>query len=188
MQMPPRPTETDSRTIDSELFPTLECQAIPLELTVGIYAAGLNGALARWGSVEPETVPLIEKAPLLPRWRPHRPRVKTFGLTFADGLEFLPPKKEREESDGVELKRIAPPKPHASEGQPKPKKVTRLKPPSDALSLEDRLFYVLQPPLETWLAGQELIMPFEPFPYQYEGIAWLFSHKSALLADEMGLG
>src|SRR5262245_13788851 len=31
-------------------------------------------------------------------------------------------------------------------------------------------------------------MPFEPFSYQYEGIAWLFSQKSALLADEMGLG
>ncbi len=31
-------------------------------------------------------------------------------------------------------------------------------------------------------------MPFEPFAYQYEGIAWLFSHHSALLADEMGLG
>ncbi len=56
------------------------------------------------------------------------------------------------------------------------------------VSIEDRLFYVLQPPLETWLRGQELIMPFEPFPYQYEGIAWLFAHDSALLADEMGLG
>ena len=31
-------------------------------------------------------------------------------------------------------------------------------------------------------------MPFEPFPFQYEGIAWLFAQKSALLADEMGLG
>jgi SNF2 family DNA or RNA helicase len=31
-------------------------------------------------------------------------------------------------------------------------------------------------------------MPFEPFPFQYEGIAWLFSQQSALLADEMGLG
>jgi SNF2 family DNA or RNA helicase len=47
---------------------------------------------------------------------------------------------------------------------------------------------LLQPPLETWLAGQELVMPFEPFAYQYEGIAWLFSQNSALLADEMGLG
>jgi SNF2 family DNA or RNA helicase len=75
------------------------------------------------------------------------------------------------------------------DGQPlEPRPLTRLKPPADALSLEDRLFYVLQPPLETWLKGQELIMPFEPFPYQYEGIAWLFSSRSALLADEMGLG
>lgn len=31
-------------------------------------------------------------------------------------------------------------------------------------------------------------MPFEPFSYQYEGIAWLFSSQAALLADEMGLG
>jgi superfamily II DNA or RNA helicase len=69
-----------------------------------------------------------------------------------------------------------------------PARLTRIKPPATALSIEDRLFYVLQPPLETWLRGQELIMPFEPFPYQYEGIAWLFSQPAALLADEMGLG
>ena len=31
-------------------------------------------------------------------------------------------------------------------------------------------------------------MPFEPFPYQYEGIAWMFARHAALLADEMGLG
>jgi SNF2 family DNA or RNA helicase len=74
------------------------------------------------------------------------------------------------------------------DGEAPKKKVTRLKPPPDALSLQDRLFYLLQPPLESWLAGQELIMPFEPFSYQYEGIAWLFSSQSALLADEMGLG
>ena len=68
------------------------------------------------------------------------------------------------------------------------KKKTRIQAPADALTLEDRLFYILQPPLESMLAGQELIMPFEPFPHQYEGIGWLFSQKSALLADEMGLG
>jgi SNF2 family DNA or RNA helicase len=132
-------------------------------------------------------VGLIDKVPLLPSWKPHRPRIKTFGLTFPEGLEFLPPKPEKEE-ERTELRPLLLPKAHESEGQQKPKKVTRLRPPEDALSLEDRLFYVLQPPLETWLKGQELIMPFEPFPYQYEGIAWLFSRKSALLADEMGLG
>lgn len=70
----------------------------------------------------------------------------------------------------------------------KEKTCTRIQPPKDAMSLEDRLFYLLQPPLEQWFEGHELIMPFEPFPYQYEGIAWLFAQKSALLADEMGLG
>jgi SNF2 family DNA or RNA helicase len=179
----PKPVE---RTPESVAAP--ECEVVSLEINVGIYAAGLNGALARPLTVEPAGVDLIEKAPLLPGWRPHRPRIKTFGLTFPDGLQFLPPKEETDGDDNTELKPIAPPKPHAGEGQPKSKKVTRLKPPADALSLEDRLFYVLQPPLESWLAGQELIMPFEPFPYQYEGIAWLFSRKSALLADEMGLG
>ncbi len=192
MHVSPRTTDWDA--LDSEApasgipvhLPEPECRSLPLELSVGIYAAGLNGALTRWPTVEPDGVSLIEKVSLLPRWRPHQPRVKTFGLTFPDGLEFLPPKPEPGETE--DLKPIAPPKPNPQEGQAKPKKVTRLKPPEDALSLEDRLFYVLQPPLESWLAGQELIMPFEPFPYQYEGIAWLFSKKAALLADEMGLG
>ena len=41
-----------------------------------------------------------------------------------------------------------------------PEKLTRIQPPDEAISIEDRLFYLLQPPLETWLKGQELIMPF----------------------------
>ena len=31
-------------------------------------------------------------------------------------------------------------------------------------------------------------MPFEPYPYQLEGIAFLMPRTAALLADEMGLG
>ena len=31
-------------------------------------------------------------------------------------------------------------------------------------------------------------MPFQPFPYQLEGIAFLMPRHAALLADEMGLG
>ena len=33
-----------------------------------------------------------------------------------------------------------------------------------------------------------MVLPFAPFPYQYEGIAWLFGRNAGLLADEMGLG
>ena len=123
---------------------------------------------------------------MVPSWKPGWPRVRTFGLAFPDAVQFLPIKDKVEE--GLEVVR---PKKSKSGGEgehEEKRKPTRLKPPDDALSLEDRLFYILQPPLETMLGGQELIMPFEPFPHQYEGIGWLFSQKSALLADEMGLG
>ncbi len=65
---------------------------------------------------------------------------------------------------------------------------TRIEPSADAVKLEDRLFYLLQPPLETLLGGGQLAMPFPPFPYQLEGVAFLFSQHAAVLADEMGLG
>ena len=65
---------------------------------------------------------------------------------------------------------------------------TRIKPPGDVIRLEDRLFYLLQPPLENLLGGKTLEFPFEPFNFQYAGIAFLFPRHSAILADEMGLG
>ncbi len=67
-------------------------------------------------------------------------------------------------------------------------KRTRIAPPADLVKLEDRLYFVLQPPLETLLSSAELRFPFEPFPYQMEGIAFLFPRETAILADEMGLG
>ena len=68
------------------------------------------------------------------------------------------------------------------------RRATRVKPPADIIKLADRLRYVLQPPLETWMAGQQLEFPFHPFPYQMDGIAFLYPRYAALLADEMGLG
>jgi SNF2 family DNA or RNA helicase len=120
--------------------------------------------------------------------------VPTINLTFPAGFEFLPPPAEKKPQAEPRTAETVPTEPSVGsapelEGAAKPSRPpTRVKPPAEAISIEDRLFYLLQPPLETWLKGQEMIMPFEPFPYQYEGIAWLFSQKAALLADEMGLG
>ena len=36
--------------------------------------------------------------------------------------------------------------------------------------------------------GKQVSVPFPPFPYQLEGIAFLMPRHAALLADEMGLG
>jgi SNF2 family DNA or RNA helicase len=47
---------------------------------------------------------------------------------------------------------------------------------------------LLQPPLETLLDQAHLSLPFEPFPYQLDGIGFLYSQHQAVLADEMGLG
>ncbi|WP_428305241.1 DEAD/DEAH box helicase [Lacipirellula sp.] len=65
---------------------------------------------------------------------------------------------------------------------------TRIRPPRDVVKLEDRLAYLLQPPLENLLASEALDFPFKPFPYQLDGIAYLYPRHEAVLADEMGLG
>lgn len=152
-----------------------------------IYVTGMNGALKRLPQVTTQNQGLLERAGFVPRWKPFWPKIQTFGVNFPAGMEFLPPKKKPEEEETRQIF-VPAPKAEGAEDAIAEKKVTRIKPPSNALSIEDRLFYLLQPPLESWLRGQELIMPFEPFPYQYEGIAWIFSQDSALLADEMGLG
>jgi SNF2 family DNA or RNA helicase len=168
-------------------FP-FEASPIELSLAVDIYASGANVALNRWSSIECRKVDAELAIGTVPSWKPGWPRVHTVGLAFPESIEFLPSSDEKADED-LEIARARKKQSEdtADDRQTSPKK-TRLQPPSDALSLEDRLFYILQPPLETMLAGQELIMPFEPFPHQYEGIGWLYAQESALLADEMGLG
>lgn len=182
------------------------CMEVDLGFKPQIHIAGFNSALQRGGSsgVQVINVPLFSKGQATTKWTPYWGKVPTFGLTFPEGFEFLAPKPEKTgggasgEGSGngpsaADLIALLPPGAldpnQAPPPEPEmPEKRTKVKPPKDAVSIEDRLFYLLQPPLETWLKGQELIMPFEPFPYQYEGIAWLFAQQAALLADEMGLG
>lgn len=64
----------------------------------------------------------------------------------------------------------------------------RLQPPKDMIKLEDRLRYLLQPPLDQLYTDNNLHFPFEPFHYQWEGVSFLYSRTAAILADEMGLG
>src|SRR5262249_42221108 len=64
----------------------------------------------------------------------------------------------------------------------------KLRPPKDAVVFTERLLYLLQPPLEGLFAGNRVPVPFAPYPYQLEGIAFLMPRHAALLADEMGLG
>src|SRR5262249_40845531 len=69
-----------------------------------------------------------------------------------------------------------------------PGALPRLRPPRDTVVFKERLLYLLQPPLENVFGGRQVTVPFKPYPYQMEGIAFLMPRHAAILADEMGLG
>ncbi len=77
---------------------------------------------------------------------------------------------------------------HSPDATDAARRPARVKPPGDVIKLEDRLFYLLQPPLDAWMSRESLDFPFKPFPYQFEGVAFLYPRHAAVLADEMGLG
>ncbi|MFM8707419.1 MAG: SNF2-related protein, partial [Planctomycetia bacterium] len=68
------------------------------------------------------------------------------------------------------------------------RKRTRITPPADVVKLSERFFYLLQPDLETILETSSLEFPRQPFPFQFDGMAFLMPRHGAVLADEMGLG
>ncbi|MCI0700162.1 MAG: SNF2-related protein [Planctomycetia bacterium] len=78
--------------------------------------------------------------------------------------------------------------PALPDNQQAPKPRIRPKPTAETVLLKDRLLYLLQPPLDGLFDGRQLEVPFAPFQYQLEGIAFLMPRPGALLADEMGLG
>jgi SNF2 family DNA or RNA helicase len=150
---------------------------------VSIFATGWQTALARPPRIKLDSLSWKTAAPAVVSIPVHKPRLKTVSLAFspADPPAFLQPDRDASQRAGR-------PK-AASEPRPKPAaRRTRVAPPGDIVKLEDRLFYLLQPPLESLLHADALDLPFEPFPYQYDGIAFLYPRYAAILADEMGLG
>ncbi len=118
---------------------------------------------------------------------------KTIGFSFPESPNFaLPTPKPKPEAKPVATGSDGADDEEAAGGNKRvgvnPERRTRIAPPKDLIKLEDRLYFVLQPPLETMLASAQLSFPFQPFPYQLEGIAFLFPRETAILADEMGLG
>ena len=118
-----------------------------------------------------------------------KPSVKTTSYFFSDiGLD------EKSQAEVATKPTDADPISRAKSNRPSvhdaetPSNRVRIAPPTDVIKLEDRLFYMLQPPLESLLDGTTMEFPFEPFPFQYAGVAFLFPRYNAILADEMGLG
>ena len=107
--------------------------------------------------------------------------VTTQGWRFPTPLDQAPANARREPADETD-------QPAHAGRSPSESRRTRPKPPSQTVLFKDRLLYLLQPPLEAIFAGKQVKLPFDPYPYQIQGIAFLMPRHAALLADEMGLG
>ena len=120
--------------------------------------------------------PRVVRLPLLDV----RPAVSSFSFAPAVAPAALPPPRA---TPG----RRAPGEPPPPAKPPAPRR-TRITPPRDVVKLSERFFFLLQPHLETILETSRLEFPRQPFPFQFDGMAFLLPRHGAVLADEMGLG
>ncbi|KAA5545380.1 DEAD/DEAH box helicase [Roseiconus nitratireducens] len=128
-------------------------------------------------TAETYTLPLPAMNPAAIGIRLPKLTTRTSGFLFPDSARWIPPAT-------VQGPAAAKPKRKPESGR----KHNRIKPPSDIVKLQDRLYYLLQPPLDLLVGSGQLNFPFEPFPYQLDGMAFLFPRYAGILADEMGLG
>ncbi len=164
----------DSRSKDSVATP-IQFTHVPLELDRSVDVQSYSEASRRWPWGRTARIGVVS-LPIKPlRVATTSYRFGSHGQTASPSIFTRPSPKA---SDSTAPQRSPVKHTHS----------TRIRPPGDVIKLEDRLFYVLQPPLETIIHGGALEFPFHPFPYQMEGIAFLYPRYAAVLADEMGLG
>ncbi len=144
-----------------------------------LFATDWNRALKRPDATEISTIPISMSAPRAIQIPIRKAAVRVRSFDFPEFAEAARPEPvaavnvNETPDDTLRKQSIG---------------ITRIRPPEDVIKLEDRLNYLLQPPLESLLSDRELAMPFQPFPFQYEGVAFLYPRHAAILADEMGLG
>jgi SNF2 family DNA or RNA helicase len=176
---------TPNDTIVTQAEPLLS-PPTALEVGVGL-AVQTSGEprLARGLSVQVRQAPLLTKAPWVQALGKLTSAVTTFGWRFPMPGEVTAPPRPRLHRPRPENEETAPAETPGPDGAPRR---TRLRPPADMVVFKDRLLYLLQPPLEDLFGGRQIQLPFQPYPYQLQGIAFLMPRHAALLADEMGLG
>jgi len=177
-------------------------QSMDLGLAVSPLATGLEAALAEPISIQLRTAVFDAPSPRvvsLPIGR--SPTIKTKGFVFPTFGTWPIGCDASKSPQGKTASARYPQRPtdgdpqrHAATqdlvpaGAAQSRQAARIRPPRDVIKLEDRLFYLLQPPLDAWLRREALGFSHPPFPYQFDGIAFLYPRHCAVLADEMGLG
>lgn len=166
---------------------SLETTSIDLNIKSEVVSLGWTAALARAPQISITSESFKSPRPKAVSLTCKGPKVGVKSFVFPEAPAWLqalekkaPKKKDATGEEQTEAER--------KHDKPKPKKVTHIRPPGDVIKLEDRLYYLLQPSLESLVTSGALEFPFEPFPYQFEGIAFLYPRHAAVMADEMGLG
>ena len=155
-----------------------------VQLSAEWYSTGWNAALQRKLRVPMLELPTSTAEPPVVSLRVRPPQLRVMSCHFAPSppptsLDAAASRAGAAASAGDPL---AAPRASATASR------TRIRPPADVVKLQDRLFYLLQPSLEQIVDGSQLGFPHEPFPYQLDGVAFLYPRHACVLADEMGLG
>ena len=99
-------------------------------------------------SIQPKSLPI----------RVSKLTAKTTGFLFPEANQWTPPVTPAEKANRrKKRKRYTSLERH------------RIKPPNEVVKLQDRLYYLLQPPLDSLVGSGQLNFPFDPFPYQLDG-------------------
>ncbi len=152
-------------------------------IDVGTFPLGWQAAMARAPKVRVFSAQLAPAGMRALSWPIAPVRVKVASFQFPQLHGWRPATTRESGSPPAEPCAASNPA-----GAPPKATSTRIRPPGDVIKLEDRLFYVLQPSLETLIGEGSLAFPCHPFAYQFEGVAFLYPRYAAILADEMGLG
>ena len=171
--------ETDWAGIEFCESPSLSSSALNVEAL----ATGWSNQLGRKFVIDLQATELLPLTIECLSIRLQSKLPATIGFTFPEAAEFVPQVATAGKAAPAPPRLASPEAPDGDTGKPAEsldrapgaspgKRRTRIAPPADLVKLEDRLYFVLQPPLETLVSSSHLSFPFEPFPYQLEGIAF----------------
>ena len=184
-------THDESKPLIPEELPSPACDFIDLLATPRLARVpGWDRPLAPTA----RPLPVLTSRPWVRALGPLQMTVQTQGWRFPLPADLPPSSKQSEATvpaGGSARKEDIPEPPEgvpADESTGRAVSTTRVRPPGTMLGLKDRLLYLLQPPLEGMLGKGRMTLPFQPYPYQLQGVAFLMPRAHALIADEMGLG
>ncbi|MBU6386528.1 MAG: hypothetical protein KGS49_11380, partial [Planctomycetes bacterium] len=172
--------------VSSEYYQHTDLQQLPSSNLDDLSSLGLWEQALCWDALPRMHQPCIDLSGAVVRQTPKvfaiqlsHPLPKTIGFSFPESphwtMKLPAPNQEANNADKTikqeDSQDQSAPDPTSEPDHSNPNnngKKTRLTPPRNLIRLEDRLYYVLQPPLESIVQNAKLTFPFQPFPYQMD--------------------